>query len=100
MTSAVSTAQQGTAHDVGAYEYDGEFPKMIPSPTAVDEEEQGCTYTSKTNLFCRIGPDSFKYPEIDSFVAGESSPVYGFSLYKIFALVEGKTTKFLLCSDR
>lgn len=57
--------------DVGSYEYDG--------PIVLPVQEHECTYTALTNLFCRMGPGSSLYPEIDSFTSGQKSEVIGIS---------------------
>jgi predicted outer membrane repeat protein len=44
-----------------------------------DQEAGECTFTASMNLFCREGPGSSVYPEIDEFTAGESAPVIGIS---------------------
>lgn len=100
---------QGGDCDVGAYEYDGAFMKptstitvmpesvifltptststpLTPTPTSTPE---ACTYTAVVNVFCRTGPGGSIYPEVDSFLTGQSAPVYGFSPDRYFAQVQG-----------
>jgi len=72
---------QNRANDVGSYEYDGPILMSIP--------EHECTYTALTNLFCRLGPGSSLYPEIDSFTSGQQSKVIGISPDGNFVQVVG-----------
>lgn len=73
---------QAASCDVGAYEYDGPFVQKAPI--------QGiCKFTAFTNLFCRLGPGSSIYPEIDSFTPGQEGEVIGFSPDGNFAQVMG-----------
>lgn len=55
----------------------------------VTEEEEDCIYTAVTNLFCRLGPGSSIYPEIDSFTPGQFANVLGQSQDGVFVAVEG-----------
>lgn len=58
-------------------------------PTAAPTEELGdCTYTAAVNLFCRTGTGRV-YPEIDSFVPGQSALVVGMSEDGLYSYVEG-----------
>ena len=49
--------------------------ESTPTPTI---EQVACTYTAVVNLFCRIGPSSL-YPEIDTFIPGQTAPITGMS---------------------
>jgi len=62
----------GIICDLGAFEAE----TGNPVPTA---PPQACTFTASLNLFCRSGPGSSVYPDIDEFTAGESAPVVGIS---------------------
>lgn len=107
---------QGVACDIGAYEYDGEMPHPTSTATIINEirteetltptetatqtltmtmtpTEEDCIYTALVNLFCRLGPSSSMYPEVDSFTPGQSGQVYGFSPDGFFAQVEGANNK-------
>lgn len=55
----------------------------------VIEEEEDCIYTAVINLFCRLGPGSSIYPEIDSFTPGQFALVLGQSQDGVFVAVEG-----------
>ena len=73
---------QGADCDVGAYEYEGPFVK--------EEQEQNiCKYKAITNLFCRFGPGSSIYPEVDTFTPGQESDVLGISPDGNFVQVMG-----------
>jgi hypothetical protein len=73
---------QGSGCDVGAYENDVTYVQQAPT--------QGvCKFTALTNLFCRLGPGSSIYPEIDSFTPGQEGQVIGFSPDGNFAQVMG-----------
>ncbi len=49
---------------------------VTPTPTAVIEEVEGCTYTALVNLNCRLGPGS-DYISVGFFLPGQSAPVVG-----------------------
>lgn len=72
---------QNAACDVGSFENDDPVVKQAP--------EQKCKYTSLVNLFCRFGPNSNQYPEVDSFMPGQESDVLGISPDGIFVQVMG-----------
>ena len=73
---------QGSGCDVGAVEFDGSIIQQAPT--------QGiCKYTALVNLFCRLGPSSSQYPEIDRFTPGQDGLVIGLSPDGNFAQVEG-----------
>ncbi len=59
--------------------------ESTPTPTI---EQEACTYTSVVNLFCRVGPGSL-YPEIDTFIPGQSAPIKGASSDGFFWYVLG-----------
>ncbi|MFN2275631.1 MAG: hypothetical protein ACK2TX_12380, partial [Anaerolineales bacterium] len=40
-------------------------------------------------VFCRTGPGGPPYHEVDSFLAGQTAPVFGFSPDRFFVQVEG-----------
>jgi len=73
---------QGADCDVGAYEYEGPFVKEEP-------EQKICKFTTITNLFCRLGPGSSVYPEIDTFTPGQEGEVLGISPDGNFVQVMG-----------
>ncbi len=73
------------ACDVGAYEFDG--------PLVQQEPELKCKYTALINLFCRMGPSSSMYPEIDSFTPGQEGEVLGISPDGYFVQVVGATNQ-------
>jgi hypothetical protein len=73
---------QGADCDVGAYEYEGPFVKE-------EQEQKICKFTSVANLFCRFGPGSSVYPEVDSFTPGQESEVLGISPDGNFVQVVG-----------
>ncbi len=77
---------QGSACDVGAFEQDGYFLEK-----ASDHEK--CYYTASANLFCRFGPGSSLYPEVDSFTPGQGGQVLGLSPDGNFAQVMGATNQ-------
>lgn len=78
---------QANACDVGAFEYDGSFVMQAPT--------QGiCKYKALTNLFCRLGPGSSLYPEIDSFTPGQEGEVLGISPDGNFIQVVGAANHF------
>ncbi len=81
---------QGNACDVGAYESDDVFVQQAPTEQAPTE---GCKYTASVNLFCRLGPSSSNYPEIDSFTPGQDGQVFGLSPDGNFAQVVGATNQ-------
>jgi len=58
------------------------------TPTLTSTLED-CTFTASANLFCRSGPSSSIYPEIDTFTPGQSGQVFGISPDGFFAQVEG-----------
>jgi hypothetical protein len=72
---------QNAACDVGSFENDDPIVQKAP--------EQKCKYTSLVNLFCRLGPNSNDYPEIDSFTPGQESEVLGISPDGVFVQVIG-----------
>ena len=73
---------KGSACDVGAFENDGNVVKQVPPL-------EPCKYTASVKLFCRLGPGSSLYPEIDSFTPGQSGQVFGVSPDGNFAQVVG-----------
>ena len=72
----------GAACDVGAYEYNGAVAKQAPPL-------EHCKYTALVKLFCRLGPGSSQYSEIDSFTPGQSGQVLGISPDGNFVQVVG-----------
>jgi hypothetical protein len=105
---------QGPSCDLGAYEYNGEIPNptstMATIPTftltkmqtstktniptftvsnALTLVSEVCAFTAKVNLWCRSGPGSLIYPQIDYFTPEQSALVIGFSPDGFFAQVEG-----------
>ena len=62
-------------------------PTDVSTPTSTAVQE-ACTYTATVNLFCRIGPGSL-YPEIDTFIPGQSAPIMGSSSDGFFWYVIG-----------
>jgi CSLREA domain-containing protein len=65
--------------DIGAYELVALVTSQLQLPTSTSAtiEAEDCTYTASVNLFCREGPGSSLYPDLDSFVPGQSAPVVG-----------------------
>lgn len=59
------------------------------STATLTPTQEDCTFTASANLFCRSGPGSSIYPEIDTFTPGQSGPVFGLSPDGFFAQVEG-----------
>lgn len=93
---------QGPKCDVGAYENVPppvpelnvtDTPTSIPAntPTATSERK-ACIFTAKINLFCRLGPGASRYPDVDSFTAGQSANVVAKSPDGLFIFVEGPNT--------
>ena len=73
---------QGAVCDVGAFEFEGPFIQKAP-------DHEICKFTAIVDLFCRLGPGSSKYPEIDRFAPGQESEVLGISPDGNFVQVVG-----------
>jgi predicted outer membrane repeat protein len=79
---------QGEACDIGAIELEDLLAAQLEAPTMppvqagestsvpVTVQASSCTYTALVNLFCRQGP-GVVYPQVDSFVPGQSASVNG-----------------------
>jgi CSLREA domain-containing protein len=77
--------------DIGAFEFIAlqVVPLGLPTGTLTEGEEGDCTYTALVNLFCREGPGSSLYPQLDSLVPGQSAQVVGQSEDGDFVYVVG-----------
>lgn len=74
----------------GEYNASAEVQVTIKGEDTVEDEvTEECIYTAVVNLFCRLGPSSSLYPEIDSFTSGQSASVLGQSQDGVFIAVAG-----------